>query len=208
MKLRGPQPGKPPTASDAVWQGKPIIIARDELGFLTPAQPQPPADKRGRIAYPGKFFSHGDTAGPAFAMIFRVNPFGNVNSVSGLADGVGRIGFRKWYERQLMASHAHMLLAFLSVIALLSSLEAMRGGSVNERLVNVLFIIVCAAVGLWALRRYLFLLMRAEEIANQANCPECGEYGRFTVFATNHGDSETQVCCRKCTHKWVITQAE
>jgi hypothetical protein len=124
---------------------------------------------------------------------------------SGFADRVGRSGFRKWYERELLSSHVHLLLCFLSVIALLSSIEAFRGGSPNEKVTGVVFVIVCAAVGLWALRRYLFLLMHAEGIANQANCPDCGEYGRFTVVATNRDGAETQVCCRKCTHKWVIT---
>ena len=51
---------------------------------------------------------------------------------------------------------------------------------------NVLFVLVCAAIGLWALRRYLYLLMRAEEVANQASCDSCGEYGRFKVMGA-HG---------------------
>jgi hypothetical protein len=121
-----------------------------------------------------------------------------------LADGVRRVGFRKWYERELLASHAHMLLAFLSVIALLASMEAFRDASPSEKVLDALFIIVCAGVGLWALRRYLFLLMRAEEIANQASCVACGEYGRFNVVAENRSHDETEVCCRKCAHKWVI----
>ena len=37
------------------------------------------------------------------------------------------------------------------------------------------------AFGIWAIRRYLFLLMRAEATANQASCPDCGDYGRFSV---------------------------
>jgi hypothetical protein len=28
-----------------------------------------------------------------------------------LADGIRRVGFRKWYERELLSSHAHMALA-------------------------------------------------------------------------------------------------
>ncbi|ROZ66573.1 hypothetical protein EEB15_26365 [Ramlibacter sp. WS9] len=127
---------------------------------------------------------------------------------SRLADGIGRAGFRKWYERELLSCHAYMLLCFLSVIGLLSSIEAFRGASTEDQLTNVLFVVVCATIGLWALRRYLYLLMRAEGIANQANCPDCGTYGRFSVVATNHGGAETQVCCRKCTRKWVITDTE
>jgi len=119
-----------------------------------------------------------------------------------LAEGVRRVGFRKWYERELLSSHAHMVLTLLATIAMIASLEAFRGGTVNEKLMDGLFVFVCAAIGLWALRRYLFLLMRAEYVANQANCSACGEYGRFEVV-TDYND-ETQVCCRKCAHKWVI----
>jgi hypothetical protein len=124
---------------------------------------------------------------------------------SRLAEGVRRVGFRKWYERELLSSHAHMVLAFLSVVALIGSMEAFRGASTDEKLMNVAFVLVCGAVGLWALRRYLYLLMRAEEIANQANCPDCGEYGRFSVVDENRGLGQTQGCCRKCTHHWVIS---
>ncbi len=127
---------------------------------------------------------------------------------SPLATGVRRVGFRKWYERELLSSHAHMVLAFLSIIAMMASMEAFRGGNISEKLLDVMFVLVCAAIGLWALRRYLFLLIRAEEIANQANCGECTEYGRFDVVSENPAGGETRVCCRKCAHQWVIYSAD
>ena len=117
-------------------------------------------------------------------------------------DRMGRMGFRKWYERELLSGHAHMVLSVLSVIALMASMEGFRDGP-TVHLENVLFVVVCGAIGLWALRRYLFLMMRAEVVANQANCPNCGEYGRFGVVARN-GGAEAEACCRKCVHKWVI----
>lgn len=116
---------------------------------------------------------------------------------------MGRLGFRKWYERELLSGHAHMVLSILSVVALMASMENFRDGS-SVRLENVLFAVVSAGVGLWALRRYLFLLMRAEVVANQANCPGCGEYGRFNVVGQNPSRDEAEVCCRKCTHRWLI----
>lgn len=122
---------------------------------------------------------------------------------SATADRMERLGFRKWYERELLSGHAHMVLAILSVIALMASMEGFRDGP-NVRLENVVFVVVCAGIGLWALRRYLFLMMRAETVANQANCPDCGEYGRFEVVGRNPSRAETEVCCRKCTHRWVI----
>ena len=121
-----------------------------------------------------------------------------------LADGIRRVGFRKWYERELLTSHAHMLLAFLSVIALMASLEAFHGATANGKVVNVILALVSAATGLWALRRYLYLLMHAEEVANQANCPRCTTYGRLTLMEEDRHSGEAKVCCKKCDHRWTI----
>jgi hypothetical protein len=124
-----------------------------------------------------------------------------------LADGVRRVGFRKWYERELLTSHAHMILCVLSVIGMLGSFEAMRGEVWADRWMNVLIVLVCVGIALWALRRYLYLLTRAEEAANQASCESCGEYGRFKVMAVR-GGACTEVCCHKCQHCWTIDLTE
>lgn len=121
---------------------------------------------------------------------------------SRFAQGVAKRGFRKWYERELLTGHAHLVLLLLSAVGMMGSLEAFRGASTSEKILDVGFVLLSAAVGLWAMRRYLFLLMRAEEIANQASCPRCQEYGRFTIVSDNH--RETVVCCRKCAHHWPI----
>ncbi len=121
-----------------------------------------------------------------------------------LSDGVRRVGFRRWYERELLSSHAHMLLALLCTIALMGSLEAFNGGTTSEKLVDVCFFVVSGAIGLWALRRYLYLLAHAEEVANQAVCPQCQEYGRFTVSSEDRRNDQVTVCCRKCQHEWTI----
>ena len=121
-----------------------------------------------------------------------------------LAEGVRRMGFRKWYERELLSSHAHMLLALLCSIALMGTLEAFAGGGPGEKLLNVALFIVSGAIGLWALRRYLYLLMHAEEVANQANCPACGAYARFDVVSEDRRNGHTGVRCRQCAQEWVI----
>ena len=122
-----------------------------------------------------------------------------------LAEGIRLVGFRKWYERELLSSHAHMLLAFLCVIALMASMEAFRDSSVGEKLMDVVFCIISGSVGLWALRRYLFLLMHAEDLANQANCPHCGTYGSLTLVKEDQRNSHVLVRCKKCTHEWTMT---
>lgn len=114
-----------------------------------------------------------------------------------------RLGFRTWYERELLSGHAHLVLCILSVVALMASMESFRDG-ISVRLENVLFVVISGAIGLWALRRFVFLTVRAEAIARQAVCSACGEYGRFDVVGQNPGRNETEVCCRKCSHRWVI----
>lgn len=120
-----------------------------------------------------------------------------------LIDTFKRIGFRKWYERQLLSSHAHMVLAFLSTIALVASMEAFRTAQGDTQMANVMYVLVCGAIGVWALRRYLFLLMRAESAANQASCPACGDYGRFQVL--HQRAEQLDVRCRKCSRDWVFS---
>jgi len=116
-----------------------------------------------------------------------------------------RIGFRKWYERQLLSSHAHMVLAFLSVIAVVGAMEAFRSSEGDTQLANVLFVVVCAGIGAWAMRRYAYLLMRAEQAANQASCPDCGDYGRFHVVGHRPRLQEIDVCCSRCSRSWIFS---
>ncbi len=122
-----------------------------------------------------------------------------------LVETVQRAGFRKWYERQLLSSHAHMVLAFLSVIGLIASMEAFRGAQGELQEANVLYVVLCAAIGAWALRRYLFLLMRAEHTANQASCPDCGTYARFAVVRQRAAAHELEVRCHRCSREWLIS---
>lgn len=118
-----------------------------------------------------------------------------------------RHGFRKWYERELLSGHAHMLLAFLCVIGLMASIEAFQDADLAGRLLDVAMVIVSALLGLWALRRYLYLLMHAESVANQATCGQCGVYGALEPHAESHSlrhRAESQVRCRRCGHRWTI----
>jgi len=121
-----------------------------------------------------------------------------------LAEGVRRFGFRKWYERELLSSHAHLLLTLLSSVALIGLLEAFQDASPADKLLNVLLFIASGAIGLWSLRRYLYLLTHAEEVANQANCPACGTYARFEVMSEDRRNGQIAVCCRACRQEWTI----
>lgn len=121
-----------------------------------------------------------------------------------LAEGIRRHGFRKWYERELLSSHAHMALALLASVALIASVEAFQGGSWGDKLIDATFVMLSATIALWALRRYLYLLMHAEEMANQASCGRCQAYGLLRVSdeARNNGSHLVPVCCKRCGFRW------
>ena len=123
-----------------------------------------------------------------------------------LVDGIRKHGFRKWYERELLQSHAHLLLTFFCTIGLFAAFEALgRFRSVTDQFTDIVAILVCAAIGIWALRRYLFLLMHAEATAHQADCPACKAYGRFKLASEEAKEGGVQVCCNKCQHRWTIS---
>jgi hypothetical protein len=121
----------------------------------------------------------------------------------GLAEGIRKVGFRKWYERELLAGHAHLVLLLMCVLGVMMALEAStRFVSAADQVIDFVSVVLCAGAGLWALRRYLALLARAEAIAHQADCPACRAYGRLEC--TGESADEVQVRCRSCAHGWTI----
>ena len=123
-----------------------------------------------------------------------------------LAEGIRTIGFRRWYERELLSGHAHLVLLLLAVVGLMGCLELIPSQLPTERLAFAALALVCTAIGVWALRRYLFLLIRAEAIANQANCRQCNSYGRLRLTVAGQRSGKTQVQCRNCFHNWEIME--
>jgi hypothetical protein len=123
-----------------------------------------------------------------------------------LADGIKRHGFRKWYERELLQSHAHLLLMVLCTVGLLGAFEAgAQFRSWQDQALDLLAGLLCAGTGLWAMRRYLGLLAGAEAAANQAECPHCHTYGRLECLNADRGDRAVAVRCRNCGQDWKIS---
>ena len=122
-----------------------------------------------------------------------------------LAEGIRRRGFRKWYERQLLKSHAHLAFTFLCLVGVFAALDAMRGTQGwSDRAEQLLTAVLCGAAGLWALRRYLHLLGHAELAAHQAECPQCKAYGRLDLVQSDATGDRVTVRCRGCGHGWRI----
>jgi hypothetical protein len=131
-----------------------------------------------------------------------------------ISEEIRRRGFRRWYERQLIESHAYLVTAFLSLILLLAGFEAMRalrGSPVYY--VAMVGIAAAAGVVMWvAWQRFTVLLARAELFAESAGCPRCQAWGKFDVLAAESCGPDdppeagrphwVRVRCRKCGEQW------
>jgi hypothetical protein len=131
-----------------------------------------------------------------------------------VVDDIRRLGFRRWYERQLIESHAYLLTAFLALILLLAgieSLDQLRGSP----LFYVAIISIAAGAGTLTLvtwRRFIVLLARAELFANGATCTGCQAWGKFDVLGAEAASADdpveagrphwVRVRCRRCGHDW------
>ncbi len=122
-----------------------------------------------------------------------------------LAEGIRKHGFRKWYERRLLACHAHLVLVLVCMVGTLVAVEAAsRFRSWADQIVDAASLLLCIGVGLWALRRYLSLLLQAETAAKQAECAACETYGRLDLLQSDASGDHVIVQCRKCRHAWRI----
>jgi hypothetical protein len=123
----------------------------------------------------------------------------------GLAEGIRKHGFRKWYERELMQSHLHMLLLLFCTIGLLGAFEVFsRAAPLADQFNIVLSVLLCIGIGVWSMRRYLYLLLHAEKVAHQAICSQCKVYGRLEVVHAEAGRQRVGVRCTRCGHGWPI----
>jgi hypothetical protein len=120
---------------------------------------------------------------------------------------IARHGFRRWYERELIRGHAHLVMVLLSAVAAMGAAEAFGQQHGLQRLLMIGCLLVAAALGVWALRRYLFHLAQAEALANQAECPHCRTYARWQADGpATDGPAGLQmpVRCRACQGRWTI----
>jgi hypothetical protein len=122
------------------------------------------------------------------------------------AQSIERRGFRKWYERELVQSHVHLVLLLLCAIGLLASTELFGAHqSLDQRLIALLCGSASALIGVWALRRYLYFLSHAEYVAGQAACSACEAYARWEVMHEDDARQQLHVRCRRCGNEWHIT---
>jgi hypothetical protein len=130
----------------------------------------------------------------------------DTGTTMGLGDGLRKHGFQKWYRKELTRSHLGLLLLVLSAVGLLASVELVgRDMPISNRLGAFVLMVVCGGISLWSLRRYCYLMMRAEHVAGQAICPGCKTYGRLALERDDPQQESLQVSCRNCRHLWRIS---
>lgn len=137
-----------------------------------------------------------------------------------VAEEIRRLGFRRWYERQLVVSHGYLVVAFLALILLLAGIEGM---DYLRRSVGFYLLVAVGAAAAGTLmfvawRRFNVLLARAERFAESAECPRCKAWGKFRVIAAERAEDDDppeagrphwlRVRCQRCGHCWDLGEPE
>ena len=130
---------------------------------------------------------------------------------------IRKLGFRKWYERELIKCHAALVTCFLSGLTMAAILEQVNFVDFGWGPASMLMVVIAAAVlGCVSWRSYSTILARAEFYGERSNCPQCATYGRFDVVATGMDQEPGRVAdavaplpaawlrvqCRKCGTAW------
>lgn len=130
-----------------------------------------------------------------------------------LSQGIRRIGFRRWYERQLIESHLYLVSGILALFMAIACFEDFGSRKPAwETLVRLFAMTAGIGVCLWTFRRYLNMLALAEHAAERSVCEKCGTYRGLELAACAAPAVEAEegvllpvgVRCRKCRHEWTI----
>src|SRR5687768_13591064 len=98
------------------------------------------------------------------------------------AEGITKLGFRQWYERELIEGHAYLVTSFMSLILTAACVEQLDWrGPIGYAALTLCAVLLGAALCLGALQRYSFMLARAECFGAQSSCSQCAVYGLLQV---------------------------
>jgi hypothetical protein len=131
------------------------------------------------------------------------------------AEGISKFGFRRWYERQLIEGHVYFVTCFLSMIVVAVCLDQIDWRHPLRELLLLAYVMGGVLLCLGSIRRYNFLLTRAECFGAQSVCAACATYGVVQVLAASArreapgekgfaDNAWVRVRCKKCGHEWRI----
>lgn len=129
---------------------------------------------------------------------------------------IRRLGFRKWYERQLIESHAALvscLVCGIVLAALIEEISLFRFDT--SSLTGVAVALGAIVLGGFSWRHYITVLERAERYGERSVCLQCHTYARFEILATGLDElgpaaqavapleaAWIRVRCRTCGNAW------
>ena len=130
-----------------------------------------------------------------------------------VVNDIRRLGFRRWYERQLMESFGYLVVAFIAFILVGAGVEWMaQDHPWTTWLLITLLAAGAALVTYVGWRRFTVVLARAELFAQAAACPQCTTWGKFAVISAESESDDApieagrphwvRVKCKKCGHDW------
>jgi hypothetical protein len=123
----------------------------------------------------------------------------------GLAEGIRKLGFNRWHERELIHCHGWLVVALLCAVIAFGAFESLLQHQTLWTLVSRgLIALLAGATTVWALPRFLAGLVRAQRASSQATCSECGTFGRLAVVTEGRDGAWIKVCCRQCSHEWIM----
>lgn len=119
------------------------------------------------------------------------------------ARSIATLGFRRWYQRQLIEAHCWLVTSLLCAlaVAVAAAVVSLRR-PLLELLPTLGLMFVGGLICVHALRRFLAQLQAANRMAEIATCRSCGAYDSFRVI--DEYPSRMRVRCRKCDHQWML----
>lgn len=132
-----------------------------------------------------------------------------------IEERIAKLGFKRWYERTLVESHAFLITALLGAILAFTGMELIGqndGDAINLAL-GVVAMLIGGMVAAVSVHRYIRMLMLAINLGEHATCRDCNAYAKFDLLHSgrlrSHGTDELgslwmRVKCRKCGFEWRI----
>jgi len=131
-----------------------------------------------------------------------------------LSEGIRKIGFRRWYERELIASHLYLVTCLLSAVAAFACVEGFSlRAPMPEPLIRAVLMAAAGWAAAWSLVRYLVMLNLANRAAERSVCRQCSTSGRLEVLGVRGLPrpaeagltlAPVRVRCRACGNEWTI----
>ena len=117
------------------------------------------------------------------------------------ARSIARLGFRKWYERQLMEAYAWLLTALLCALVVALCLELIDfGGQALVWAGTAGAAYFAGLIVVHGMQRFLQLMRLAHHIGEQSTCTAC----RNQAFDVVSEAPRMSVRCRNCAHQWTF----